>query len=215
MSQTESSSENIHKKRSDTSHSSREDDVLIEEAISGSEGAYTALVNKYQRGLSFHIAKMVKDQSRVEDLVQETFVKAFNNIQRYDTKYAFSTWLYRIGTNHTIDYLRKKKLQTLSIDAPMKTGDGDMKMQLQDHTSKTDRKIIRSERQELVRDAIENLPEKYRDVIKLRHMQEMTYQEIVEVLDRPLGTVKAHLFRAREMLYKALKDRRSEFGDLG
>jgi RNA polymerase sigma-70 factor (ECF subfamily) len=214
MNQTESS-ENNPEKRSDASQSSREDDVLIEEAISGSEGAYTALVNKYQRGLSFHISKMVKDQSRVEDLVQETFVKAFNNIQRYNTSYAFSTWLYRIGTNHTIDYLRKKKLQTLSIDAPVKAGDEDMKMQLRDHTSKTDRKIIRSERQKLVRDAIENLPEKYRDVIKLRHMQEMTYQEIVEVLDRPLGTVKAHLFRAREMLYKALKDRRSEFGDLG
>lgn len=89
-----------------------------------------------------------------------------------------------------------------------------MKMQIRDHTSQTDRNIIRSERQQIVREAIENLPEKYREVIKLRHMQEMSYQEIVDALDRPLGTVKAHLFRAREMLYKELKDRKAEFGSL-
>jgi RNA polymerase sigma-70 factor (ECF subfamily) len=197
--------------RSDASRSSREDNVLVEEAMDGSESAYTALVSKYRRGLSFHIAKMISDQSKVEDLVQETFVKAFTNIQRYHKGYAFSTWLYRIGTNHTIDYLRKKKLQTLSIDEPVGSGEGEMKMQLPDHSTQTDRGIIRSERQQMVRDAIESLPSKYREVIKLRHMQEMSYQEIVEVTGRPLGTVKAHLFRAREMLYKALRDKREQF----
>jgi RNA polymerase sigma-70 factor (ECF subfamily) len=211
MNEAGNSSKDASTPRSNASESSREDDVLVEEAIGGSEGAYTALVNKYQRGLSFHIAKMVKNRSKVEDLVQETFVKAFENIQRYHKGYAFSTWLYRIGTNHTIDYLRKKKLQTLSIDEPIESGDQSMKMQLPDHATQTDRKVIRSERQQIVRDAIENLPQKYREVIKLRHMQEMSYQEIVDVLDRPLGTVKAHLFRAREMLYKSLKDKRERF----
>lgn len=197
--------------RNNASESSLEDDSLVRDAIGGAEKAYTKLVKKYERALHFYIMKMIKDQSKVEDLVQEVFVKAFDNLHSYNTNYAFSTWLYRIATNHTIDYLRKKKLQTLSIDEPVSSRDGEMEMQLPDETAQTDRDIIRSERQQIVQQAIDELPEKYRDVIKLRHMQEKSYQEIAEVLDLPLGTVKAHIFRAREMLYKALKDKRNKF----
>lgn len=197
--------------RENASESSLEDDVLVKKAIGGDERAYEKLVDKYQRALHFHIMKMVKSREQIEDLVQETFVKAFDNLNNYNTNYAFSTWLYRIATNHTIDYLRKKKLQTLSIDEPMQTKSGEMEVQLSDDSARTDRDIIRKERQQMVREAIEDLPEKYRKVIQLRHMQEKSYQEISEVLDKPLGTVKAHIFRAREMLYKALKDKRSQF----
>lgn len=197
--------------RENASESSLEDDVLVKNAIGGSEKAYTKLVNKYERALHFYIMKMIKDKNKVEDLVQEVFVKAFDNLYSYNTNYAFSTWLYRIATNHTIDYLRKKKLKTLSIDEPVSSRDGEMEMQLPDENAQTDRKIIRSQRQKMVQEAIEDLPEKYRDVIKLRHMQEKSYQEIADVLDLPLGTVKAHIYRAREMLYKALKDKRERF----
>ncbi|MDR8392565.1 sigma-70 family RNA polymerase sigma factor [Aliifodinibius sp. S!AR15-10] len=197
--------------RENPSESSLEDDVLVKKAIGGDEKAYKKLVNKYERAIYFHILKMVKDKKQVEDLVQETFVKAFDNLNTYSTNYAFSTWLYRIATNHTIDYLRKKKLQTLSIDEPVKTRDGDMQMQLPDDDASTDRKIIRQQRQQMVQQAIEDLPPKYRKVIQMRHMEEKSYQEIAEVLDKPLGTVKAHIFRAREMLYKALKDKKDRF----
>jgi RNA polymerase sigma-70 factor (ECF subfamily) len=197
--------------RTNASESSLKDDGLVKDAVGGSEKAYTMLVNKYERALHFHILKMIKSRDKVEDLVQEVFVKAFDNLHSYNDNYAFSTWLYRIATNHTIDYLRKKKLKTLSIDEPVQSGDGEMKMQLPDQSARTDKSIIRSQRQKMVHDAIENLPEKYRKVIKLRHMQEKSYQEIAEVLDSPLGTVKAHIFRAREMLYKALKDKRGRF----
>jgi len=197
--------------RENASESSLQDDVLVERAMGGDESAYTKIVDKYERALYFHILKMVKDREQVEDLVQEAFVKAFDNLNTYNTNYAFSTWLYRIATNHTIDYLRKKKLKTLSIDDPVKTKDGEMEMQLPDESAKTDRKIIREQRQKIVQKAINNLPEKYRKVIELRHMEEKSYQEIAEVLDLPLGTVKAHIFRAREMLYKALKDKREKF----
>lgn len=197
--------------RENASESSLEDDVLVKEAIGGSEEAYKKLVDKYERALYFHILKMIKDREQVEDLVQETFVKAFDNLNTYSTNYAFSTWLYRIATNHTIDYLRKKKLKTLSIDEPMKTKDGEMEMQLPDESAKTDRNIIRKQRQKIVQHAIQDLPEKYRKVIELRHMEEKSYKEIADVLDLPLGTVKAHIFRAREMLYKALKDKKDKF----
>lgn len=197
--------------RENASESSLEDDVLVKKAIGGNENAYAKLVDKYERALYFHILKMIKNREQVEDLVQETFVKAFDNLNTYSTNYAFSTWLYRIATNHTIDYLRKKKLKTLSIDDPVKTKDGEMEMQLPDESASTDRNIIRKQRQKIVRNAISDLPEKYRKVIELRHMEEKSYQEIADVLDLPLGTVKAHIFRARELLYKALKDKKEKF----
>src|SRR6056297_3092299 len=153
--------------RSNASESSREDDVLIRKARKGSEAAYKRLVDKYERALYFHILKMIKDKEQVEDLVQEVFVKAFDNLNTYSTNYAFSTWLYRIATNNTIDYLRKKKLKTLSIDKPMKTKDGEMEMQLPDESASTDRNIIRKQRQKIVQRAIDDLPKKYRKVIQL------------------------------------------------
>ena len=144
--------------RENASESSLEDDVLVKKAIGGNEEAYKKLVDKYQRALYFHILKMIKDKEQVEDLVQETFVKAFDNLNTYSTNYPFSTWLYRIATNHTIDYLRKKKLKTLSIDEPMKTKDGEMEMQLPDESASKDRSIIRKQRQKIVQNAIKGLP---------------------------------------------------------
>ena len=197
--------------RANASASSLEDDKYVSRAIKGDEKAYQQLVEKYDRALYFHIQKMIKEKELVEDLVQEVFIKAFNNLASYSNEYAFSTWLYRIATNHTIDYLRKKKLQTLSINDPVKTKDGEMEVQLPDVSFATDREIIRKQRQTIIHAAIEDLPEKYKMVIEMRHMEEKSYQEISELLDLPLGTVKAHIFRARELLYKALKDKRDMF----
>jgi RNA polymerase sigma-70 factor (ECF subfamily) len=206
-----SNSQTADSPRENASESSLEDDVLVKKAKAGDEKAYKKLVDKYERALYFHILKMVKNREQVEDLVQEAFVKAFDNLNTYSTNYAFSTWLYRIATNNTIDYLRKKKLKTLSIDKPMKTRDGEMEMQLPDESAKTDRGIIKKQRKKIVQHAIDDLPEKYRKVIELRHMEEKSYKEISDILDKPLGTVKAHIFRARELLYKALKDKREKF----
>lgn len=209
MSSSTSSDEN-EIPRKDASESSLEDDQYVQRAIGGDQDAFKMLMNKYQKPLYYHIVKMVKNHEQVEDIIQESFVKAFSNLGSYNTNYAFSTWLYRITTNHTIDYLRKKKLQTTSINEPVRAKDGEMQFQIVG-SAETDRKIIRKERKKIVSEAIENLPEKYREVIQMRHLEEMSYQEISEELDLPLGTVKAHLFRAREMLYKALIDRKDKF----
>lgn len=197
--------------RPNASASSLEDDKYVEEALAGKEESYTKLVDKYQKPIYFHIRKMIKEVELVEDLVQEVFMKAFHNLSSYSNEYAFSTWLYRIATNHTIDYLRKKKLQTLSINQPYSTKDGEMEIQLPDETFATDEPVMKKQRKDIVQQAIANLPEKYKAVIEMRHMEEKSYQEIAEVLDLPLGTVKAHIFRARELLYKALKDKRDRF----
>lgn len=198
-------------KREDASQSSLQDELHVKKALEGDQRAYQQLTEKYRRPLQFHVTKMVKEAEQVEDLVQEAFIKAFKNLDSYNTSYAFSTWLYRITTNHTIDYLRKKKLKTTSIDKPIKTREGEMSFELPDEQAETDRAIIRKQRKKIITHAIENLPEKYRQVIEMRHIEELSYQEISDQLDLPLGTVKAHIFRAREMLYKALKDKKEKF----
>ncbi|MFO8029483.1 MAG: sigma-70 family RNA polymerase sigma factor [Cyclonatronaceae bacterium] len=187
--------------------SSRQDMAHVEAALSGDQQAYQRLVEKYQRALYFHILKLVRNRDVVDDLVQEAFLKAFDCLESYNRQYAFSTWIYRIATNHSIDYLRKKKLSTLSIDEPVQGKDGEMRMELTDESAGTDLEIIRKQRRKMVRDAVESLPEKYRLVVRMRHMEEKSYEEIAEELSLPLGTVKAHIFRARELLNKHLKQK--------
>jgi RNA polymerase sigma-70 factor (ECF subfamily) len=193
------------------SASSREDEGLIREALTGNEKAYKRLAEKYNRALYFHLVKIVRERELVEDLVMEILSKAFTNLANYNNQYAFSTWLYRIATNHAIDHLRKKKLRTYSIDEPISTKDGEMQVELPDTNFMADTLIMESQRNKVVHEAMDSLPEKYRLVIEMRHMEEKSYQEIAEILKLPLGTVKAHIFRARELLYKYLKDKQGLF----
>ncbi len=193
------------------SESSEQDREYVRRALEGDESAYAALVDKYQRALYYHIRKMVREEKEIDDLVQETFIKAFNALESYSEDYAFSTWLYRIATNHSIDYLRKKRLQTRSISKPVKTKEGHLEMELPDLTYRPDKHVVDDQRRELIQDAIDELPPKYYRVIILRHKQEKTYDEIAAQLDLPLGTVKAHIFRARKLLYKKLREKRGTF----
>lgn len=188
--------------------SSLQDQGLVKEALDGSQEAFSQLMEKYRNPIHHHIYRMVRDKRQVEDLVQEIFIKAFSSLASYSTNYAFSTWLYKIATNHTIDYLRRKKLSTLSIDQPMKTKDGELEYELPDSTYRPDRHIVEDQRRLLIQEAIDSLPPKYYRVIVLRHQQEKSYEEIAQELDLPLGTVKAHIFRARELLYKRLRHKR-------
>jgi RNA polymerase sigma-70 factor (ECF subfamily) len=151
---------------------------------------------------------MVRDKQEVADLVQESFIKAFDSLESYSSSFAFSTWLYKIATNHTIDYLRRKRLPTFSIDQPMETGDGEIEYEVADTTYRPDRHLVEDQRRNLIQEAIDALPPKYYRVIVMRHQQEKSYEEIARELDLPLGTVKAHIFRAREMLYKYLRNKR-------
>lgn len=192
------------------SASSEQDREFVERALAGDQRAYRDLENKYRDALTRHVGKMVRDSRQVEDLVQEAIIKAFTSLSSYSADYAFSTWLYKIATNHTIDYLRKKKLQTLSIDKPVQTKDGELQLELPDTTWRPDKHIVADQRNELINAAIAELPEKYHRVIVMRHVDDLSYEEIAVELDLPLGTVKAHIFRARALLYKYLKDKRDD-----
>lgn len=189
----------------------RRDGALVEAARSGDQRAYARLMALYTRPLTFHVSRLLRSREPVDDLVQEVFLKAFDSLSSYHDGYAFSTWLYRIATNHTIDYLRKKKLSTVSLDEPVSSGEGSSPREFADAESQADKPVFDSERQQWVARAVERLPEKYRKVIVMRHMDELSYEEISEALELPLGTVKAHLFRARELLNKALRDNMASY----
>ncbi|MEP0545750.1 MAG: sigma-70 family RNA polymerase sigma factor [Rhodothermales bacterium] len=190
------------------SASSEQDRTLVSEALEGGQEAYQQLMQKYQEPIRRHVHRMVRDKGMVDDLVQESFIKAFTSLSSYSSDYAFSTWLYKIATNHTIDYLRKRKLSTFSIDQPAPGSDDSRTYEVPDTTYRPDRHVMEDQRRELIQLAIDALPPKYHRVIVMRHQQDLSYDEIAVELDLPLGTVKAHIFRARALLYKYLRDQR-------
>ncbi len=186
-------------------HSRAEDKDLIISAIAGKQDAYKRLMGKYRSAIRRLIIRMVGYSPDVEDLTQEAFIKAFQSLSSFNDEFAFSTWLYKIATNNCIDHLRKRKLQTISIDKPLPGGDGNQHFELPDSGSRPDLPMLRRQRTLAIQQAIEALPDKYRQVIIMRHQQEMSYEDIAAELALPLGTVKAHIFRARELLYRRLR----------
>jgi RNA polymerase sigma-70 factor (ECF subfamily) len=189
------------------SESRMEDSRLIHRALAGDHGSYKRLMTKYHDQIFSFILRMVRDRTQVEDLTQEAFVKAFASLKNFNEEYAFSTWLYKIATNNCIDYIRKRKLLTFSIDKPIQSKDSEYMFELPDETYRADKQIIAKQKAIMLNEAIQRLPEKYKRVIHLRHTEEWSYEEIAKALKLPIGTVKAHIFRAREMLYKALRNR--------
>jgi RNA polymerase sigma-70 factor (ECF subfamily) len=187
--------------------SKAEDLKHVKAAIGGDQDAYVWLIKKYRGPIQNLIYKMVHEKSDIEDLVQEAFIKAFNSLKNYNQEFAFSTWIYRIAINNTIDYLRKRKLNTFSIDSDETDDEEKPKFEIPDTTYSADANIILEQRQKIINDAINSLPEKYKKIIELRHKEELSYEEISEILNLPIGTVKAHLFRARELLNKYLKNK--------
>lgn len=187
--------------------SKAEDLILIEEALKGNQASYERLMKKYYQLIHNLVYRMISRKEDVEDLTQEAFIKAFNSLHNFDKQFAFSTWLFKIATNNAIDYLRKKKLATFSIDKDFESEDNDMKFEIPDNEYKPDRLLIDEQMKIVLDQAIESLPDKYRLVIVMRHKQEKEYEEIAQELKIPLGTVKAHIFRGRELLNKYLKDK--------
>jgi len=184
----------------------KEDKRLIKLALSGDEKAYESLLNKY-RNLVFSIMlKMARNKQEAEDLTQEAFMKAFSSLATFNDEFAFSTWLMKIASNNCIDFLRKRKLRTYSIHEPVQYKDEKIEIDIPDRDPTPEKTLIQSERSRMIEETIQALPERYRYVIILRHKEEKSYEEIAEIMNLPLGTVKAQIFRAREILNKNLKE---------
>lgn len=188
----------------------QQDMVLIQAALDGNPKAYETLLRSYRKSV-YHIAlKMVRDADDADDLTMEAFAKAFRNLARYQPQFAFSTWLFRIATNGCIDFIRRKKVKTQSLNAPQALGDGEsFFLDVCDHDPNPQEAVMRQQRIELVQQVVTRLPAKYARLIRLRYFEELSYEEVATELQAPLGTVKAQLFRARELLLQLLQDKKA------
>ncbi|GAB3229805.1 sigma-70 family RNA polymerase sigma factor [Algoriphagus aestuariicola] len=186
------------------SNKALEDFDLIDRAVmEKDQQAYATLMKRYKKAVYFMILKMIRDADDAEDLTMEAFAKAFRNLQRFKKDYTFSTWLFRIATNNTIDFIRKKKLKTMSLNNTMSDDSGNsVNIDVEDDDNNPQDEFIKSQRIEMVRIFVDKLPAKYRKLVQLRYFDELSYEEIAQELDKPLGTVKAQLHRSRELLYE-------------
>lgn len=187
-----------------------EDFRLIDLAVSGhDQQAYADLMQRYKKPVYHMILKMVRNVDDAEDLTIEAFAKAFKNLHKFKKDFTFSTWLFRIATNNTIDFIRKKRLDTMSLDTSYKDDNGDaVTIDVQDKNLNPQEEAIKSQKIELVRLFVGKLPAKYQRLVKLRYFDELSYDEIAKELEAPLGTVKAQLHRARELMYDLVKSKK-------
>ena len=169
---------------------------IVRNAIAGDEKAYGELFKRYKDSVYFMILKMVNNRTDAEDLMFEAVEKAFASLNYYSPQFAFSTWLFKIASNNTIDIIRKRKAQTVSLDV-------DNSIPADVRTP--DEEAIRQQRADFMREKVALLKGRYRRLIELRYFDEFSYEEIADTLAIPLGTVKAQLFRARELLLKILQ----------
>ena len=180
--------------------------ALIGRALDGDQRAYTELTQRFKAAVFQIVFKIVRDRETANDLVQETFMKAFASLASYRSEFRFSTWLYKIAANSSIDHLRKKRIQALSLDRKLETKDGSVEIEIPDYSYHPGRTLERKEQRLSIEEAINSLPAKYREVIVYRHKDDKSYEEIADQLNIPVGTVKARIFRARELLKKKLKN---------
>jgi RNA polymerase sigma factor (sigma-70 family) len=182
---------------------------LVLQAMEGDQKAYAELLGRYRDAIYFMLLKMVNNASDAEDLTIEAFGKAFKNIKQYAPNYAFSTWLFKIATNNCIDFIRKKKANNFSIAH----GGDDLDpatLNVQSNAPDPEEHMINQQKVVLMRSVVSKLKPRYRKLIELRYFYEYSYDEISTELDLPIGTVKAQLFRARELLYNILKNTSSK-----
>jgi RNA polymerase sigma factor (sigma-70 family) len=173
--------------------------------------AYAELMERYRDSIYHTMFKMVHNHDDAEDLTIEAFGKAFRKLYTYTPNFAFSTWLFKIATNNGIDFLRKKRLKLLSIDDPLeKNGDQDFSNNLKSSSLDPEERYIREQRKLIMRTLLNKLSDKYRVMIELRFFEELSYQEIAERLSLPIGTVKAQLFRAKELLFDVLSKNKAD-----
>lgn len=184
-----------------------EDFRLIDRAtIDNDEQAFAELMKRYNKPVYHMILKMVRNVDDAEDLTIEAFAKAFKNLSKFKKDYTFSTWLFRIATNNAIDFIRKKKLETMSLDTSFKDDSGEaVKIDVEDNELNPMEETIKSQKIELIRIFVDKLPPKYQRLVKLRYFDELSYEEIARELEAPLGTIKAQLHRARELMYDLVK----------
>src|SRR6185295_12865570 len=174
------------------------DSDLVATAINGAEGSFEELVRRYQRPISAYVYRMVGNYESALDLTQEIFIKVYGSLRRYREEFKFSTWIYKIAHNSAVDHLRRNTTREQSLVVGPEGDQFDLP--LESTRLSPEQESERKERRGEIESVVRTLPGNYRELIILRHSQDLSYEEIVEVTGLPLGTVKNRLFRARELM---------------
>lgn len=187
-------------------HRAYEDYELVQQAVRGNQKAYASLLDRYQQSVYHTMFRMVRNSEDATDLTMEAFGKAFCNLISYVPRHAFSTWLFKIAINNCIDHIRRKRLILMSLDDSIEAdAENEFGDSLRDRARNPEEQFIRKQRLDSMRQALMQLDRKYRLMLEMRYFEELSYDEIAEEMKLPLGTVKAQLFRAKELLYELLQ----------
>ena len=187
----------------------KRDLALVEKALNGDQIAYGSLMEMYRESIYYMMLKMVRSDDDAEDLTIEAFGKAFNRLHQYSPSYAFSTWLFKIASNNAIDFIRKKRIKVTSMDTAYTNDDGEsVGIDVRSNEKNPEQETMYLEKVGMMHDFVKKLKPRYRDLIEKRYFQELSYDEIAQDMDLPLGTVKAQLFRARAFLADMIKHTR-------
>lgn len=185
---------------------------IVLRAQSGDQSAFNELLDKYRNPVKFMVQRMISDPDDVEDVVIDTFGKAFSNINNYTPDYGFSTWLFKIATNRCIDHIRKKRVNTMSINSTYQNEEGDYYgIELDSGDLTPEEETIKEQKNKLMRQFVNKLKPNYRILVELRYFEELSYEEIADQLKIPVGTVKAQLFRARDFLARHITKSNIQF----
>jgi len=190
------------------------DRQLVERARNGDKRAFDLLVQKYHRRLMRLLSRMVRNQEEVEDIAQETFIKAYRALPQFRGDAAFYTWLYRIGVNTARNFLSSKRRQMPTISDQAMNDDDDVDERIVAQDINTPESMLLSKQVAMaVNEAVEALPEELRTAITLREMEGLSYEEIAEMMVCPIGTVRSRIFRAREAIAAKLRPILGTTGD--
>jgi RNA polymerase sigma-70 factor (ECF subfamily) len=193
------------KKRGQDALSMTEDRQLVSRALKGDRKAFEMIVHKYEQPLTSYLGRMTGEREAALDFAQEVFLKAYCSLASYRPAFKFSTWLFKIASNHMIDHWRKKKLPTVSIDQPIDDGEDSVMPQLADPGPSVVRKFELAEIRRRIEAALATVPEALRELFVLRHVNEFSYEEIADIKGLPVGTVKNRVFQAKELLRRRME----------
>lgn len=189
---------------SNLSDNAKIDLLNVQAALKGNQKAFEKLFLRYKDAIFYFLLRTIKNRADAEDLTLECFGKAFRNINQYSTKYAFSTWLFRIASNTSIDFIRKKKKNIIKFET---RDDGNMDLpSFESKIPSPEQQIINKQNAKYMRFKVSQLKDRYRILIELRYFKEYSYEEIAQEINLPIGTIKAQLFRARKLLFMNIRN---------
>jgi RNA polymerase sigma-70 factor, ECF subfamily len=191
-----------------------DDSLVLARVLAGDEDAFAVLVRRYEPKLRVYVSGIVSVEEEARDLVQEAFIRAWRHLDQYDKSFRFSTWLFRIAHNVAIDHLRRRRQPTVSLEMGEDNEGDEVRLDPPDPGRGPLNELANRELAEAMAREIERLPSGYRELVTLRHLVGLSYNEIAELKRLPLGTVKNKLFRAHSVLREALEPYLGQLGGL-